>query len=256
MRKELERKLMRKYNFLRPQQSPEVVEDNLEIMAKSMPEEKIKDLEEVEKSIGKKGLITDKIKEDKNKYNPNIYKKSVKPIWDLMVFGLEVGDGWYDLLDETFGLIQKHLNEHPEIPFKVEQVKEKYGTLRIYFYGGDEYIEKIVEDAERKSAGICEICGNIGKVCSNGFDIELRDSGFYKIPNNSGWLKALCKTHAKKLGYVYEPEKISDSDAYKYLKNAKVEYERYLANGDWSEDYLKTIRKRLDAINEMLKYFE
>jgi hypothetical protein len=59
------------------------------------------------------------------------------------------------------------------------QVKEKFGTLRFYYDGGDEYVRAIENMADSMSARTCEVCGNPGKV--------YRD----------GWHSTLCPTHAK-----------------------------------------------------------
>lgn len=59
------------------------------------------------------------------------------------------------------------------------QVKEKFGTLRFYYDGGDEYVRALDNMAESMSARTCEVCGNPGKV--------YRD----------GWHSTLCPTHAK-----------------------------------------------------------
>ncbi len=252
MDRKLERKLLEKYDFLRPQQDPQELEDNMEIMAKQLTEDKLKDIEDIEEAIGKKGLISDKIKEDANKDNPEIYGKKIKFIWDLMVFGLEVNDGWYDLLDETFGKIQDHLNKHPDLEFKLEQVKEKYGTLRIYYYGGDDYIDNIITQAEKDSEHICEVCGARGKLCSNGIDIIHKEDGFYIKPDG-GWYKVLCKKDAKKLGYVYEPTKITDEEAYKYLKKMKTNYEETLTKSEgFNPEYIEEVRNDLERVNKLL----
>lgn len=59
------------------------------------------------------------------------------------------------------------------------QVKEKYGTLRFYHYGGDEYIDGVVAMAESMSARTCETCGAPG---------ELR---------GLGWVYTACDEHTK-----------------------------------------------------------
>ena len=45
----------------------------------------------------------------------------------------------------------------------LDQVKEKFGTLRFYYTGGDEYIRGMVTMAEAMSGTTCETCGNVGK---------------------------------------------------------------------------------------------
>ena len=63
------------------------------------------------------------------------------------------------------------------------QVKEKYGTLRFYVYGADEYIDGMIHMAEGMSATTCETCGNPGKI------------------RDGGWTRTLCDEHAKEQGY-------------------------------------------------------
>lgn len=60
-----------------------------------------------------------------------------------------------------------------------EQVKEKFGGLRFYYLGGDEYISGLSAMAESMSYVTCEECGNPGK------------------PNKIGWIRTLCTTHQK-----------------------------------------------------------
>lgn len=74
-----------------------------------------------------------------------------------------------------------------QVPRKLDvvatQVKEKYGTLRFYIYGGDSYINGLIDMAESMSAITCEVCGAPG---------EIRDGG---------WVRTLCDVHAKEEGY-------------------------------------------------------
>jgi hypothetical protein len=57
----------------------------------------------------------------------------------------------------------------------LDQVKEKFGTLRFYYTGGDDYIRGMVTMAEAMSGVICESCGNPGKQTSG------------------GWIKTICQ---------------------------------------------------------------
>lgn len=45
----------------------------------------------------------------------------------------------------------------------LDQVKEKFGTLRFYYAGGDDTIDGMVRLAESMSGVTCEECGNIGE---------------------------------------------------------------------------------------------
>lgn len=90
--------------------------------------------------------------------------------WPYDMFGIECGDGWSNLLLETFIRVKKvlNINEVSLKAFKVHQIKEKFGGLRLYFginYSEENYdvydlIEAIIDDAENKSFMICERCGN------------------------------------------------------------------------------------------------
>jgi len=57
----------------------------------------------------------------------------------------------------------------------LDQVKEKFGTLRFYYSGGDDYVRGMVNMSESMSAVTCETCGNAG---------ELRDEGWYYVSCN------------------------------------------------------------------------
>ena len=95
-----------------------------------------------------------------------------------MCWGVECGDGWNDLLTVLCEQITQYENEKESEYFKVrfDQIKEKYGGLRVYFSGGDEYIEGLVAMAEALSYKTCEVCGGRGKV------------------NDKGWIATLCDT--------------------------------------------------------------
>jgi len=45
----------------------------------------------------------------------------------------------------------------------LDQVKEKFGTLRFYYSGGDDYIDGMVSLAESLTGVTCESCGNVGE---------------------------------------------------------------------------------------------
>ena len=81
-----------------------------------------------------------------------------------MCWGFDFSDGWYDIINKLCAAIQKHLDENPEVPQAVAvQTKEKFGTLRFYIRGGDDYIRDLIEHAEAESGRTCEVCGKPGK---------------------------------------------------------------------------------------------
>ena len=59
----------------------------------------------------------------------------------------------------------------------LDQVKEKFGTLRFYYSGGDDYISGLVSMAESMSGVTCETCGKPGTQTSG------------------GWIKTVCVEH-------------------------------------------------------------
>lgn len=89
-----------------------------------------------------------------------------------MAFGFECGDGWSNLIYSLCKDIELALEPNDE--FEVKQVKEKFGGLRFYYSGGNEKINKLVDEAEEKSYTICEMCGKPGKLIDD------------------GWLQTLC----------------------------------------------------------------
>ena len=128
-----------------------------------------------------------------NKY-PDLFSNKDKGIRSSpMSFGIECGNGWFDIISPLCWMIKQHednirwnreylekndsekLKEKPEyFPVKFDQVKEKFGGLRVYFSGGDEYVEGLVSMAESFSYKICEVCGDRGS------------------PNEGGWISTLC----------------------------------------------------------------
>ena len=109
-----------------------------------------------------------------------------------MCWGFECGDGWFNILDQLMGNIQHHIdwkNRKEEVvpQVTVDQVKEKFGSLRFYFTGGDEYIRGMATMAESMSGVTCEQCGNPGSTVGR------------------GWLTTLCEKHAEERG-IYNNE--------------------------------------------------
>lgn len=116
---------------------------------------------------------------------PKIMVNRHKPMTETtMYWGFECGDGWFNILNQLMGNIQHHIdwrNKKGEVVPQVtlDQVKEKFGTLRFYYTGGDDYIRGMVTLAEAMSGVTCEKCGNPGTRRGN------------------GWIYTACDTHTK-----------------------------------------------------------
>ena len=110
--------------------------------------------------------------------------------FNVMKMDIE-NDNW-GLFDQTYNNPQgahresyiKRIREAKEQEIKdlvpqvvAVQVKEKFGSLRFYYDGGDEYIRALVNFAESMSGRICEKCGSPGKT------------------RGGGWVRTLCDEH-------------------------------------------------------------
>ena len=96
------------------------------------------------------------------------------PTQTCMAWGFECGNGWFKLIEEVCEKLKDIEG------FKFAQIKEKFGMLTIYYSGPSEhedYISKVIDEAENKSVKTCEACGEPGKLASRG-----------------GWLSTECKT--------------------------------------------------------------
>jgi hypothetical protein len=90
---------------------------------------------------------------------------------------IECNSGWFGLL-ETF---LKELTPEQRSS-EVHQIKEKFGTLRIY---GSFEVQEIARKYEVLSAEICEISGQPGTLHKSG-----------------GWFKTLSSIEAERLGFT------------------------------------------------------
>ena len=101
-----------------------------------------------------------------------------------MCWGFECSDGWYHILNTLCRKIQTHIDwrdssEDPIPQVVAMQVKEKFGGLRFYYSGGDDYIGGLVSMAESWAANTCEQCGERG------------------TQRDGGWIRTLCNEHNK-----------------------------------------------------------
>ena len=91
-----------------------------------------------------------------------------------MGFGLEYHAGWNPLIERLLTKIEIHLQQNPQLrdsetAFQIDQIKEKFGTLRFYVMGGDDEIFKWILEAESESEITCELCGKPGSLhCRKG----------------------------------------------------------------------------------------
>ena len=84
-----------------------------------------------------------------------------------------VGQGWASILAKLY----QQFEESPNT-VRVAQVKEKFGTLRVYVWSYPEDVESFIREAAAESAKTCEWCGAPG---------QLDDRTGY-------WLLTLCES--------------------------------------------------------------
>jgi len=109
--------------------------------------------------------------------------------FDSKGLSFDCSDGWFFILNWMFVRVENSLNyinkdKPPEErdSFIVLQVKEKFGTLRVYHTGTDnEEIFGHVVAAESLSSFICEESGVFNETVGT---------------NSKGWIKTLCKDQA------------------------------------------------------------
>ena len=137
---------------------------------------------------------------------------------------IAINDGWFDIIDMLCNNIQHRIDnavkqrqyaiewnqqvndpdndwsdkssfikrEERVVPELVEQVvakqiKEKFGTLRFYYDGGDEFIRGLDSMAASMSSVVCEVCGSPGSSRST---------------KKQRWVLVLCDKHAEEQGYI------------------------------------------------------
>jgi hypothetical protein len=109
---------------------------------------------------------------------PNLFR-------DAELAEMGVGEGWTELLWDLCASIETMAARGAEagVPFRISQVKEKFGGLRFYVKGTTVEAWTLIHEAEIKSEGICEACGAPGNRSVIG-----------------NWLKTLCVVCQMRLG--------------------------------------------------------
>ena len=110
--------------------------------------------------------------------------RNKSPHETLMCWGCECCDGWYDIL---YTMCTELMTSDLPKEFRFTQIKEKFGTLRVYSMYYTNEIEEIIDKTEGLSAYTCEICGNN------------KDARATK----DRWIRTLCPTCQKKIKKDY-----------------------------------------------------
>ena len=118
-----------------------------------------------------------KLEEKLFKKYPKLFRqKDLSMQETCMCWGITTGKGWYWLIDNLCNCIQNYIDDNNKPQAEAIQVKEKFGGLRFYLDGADDYIHGMVCLAEDMSYKTCEMCGST------------KD-----IMHTVGWVSTLCK---------------------------------------------------------------
>ena len=138
----------------------------------------------------------------------SIHNRDIAIAYNEMITQCKAGD--YTLFEERYKDIKpenqewkaKHLKDIiegdlrtlPDVVPQVtlDQVKEKFGTLRFYYSGGDDVIDGMVRMAESMSSVTCEECGKPG------------------TSTGGGWIKTVCVEHGGE-DYDTPEEELNDA---------------------------------------------
>jgi hypothetical protein len=94
--------------------------------------------------------------------------------WNARV-NFECGRGWAGMLERLFDELARIVRPTGDV-ITVSQIKEKYGTLRVYWHGAvnaetDHLIDGATLLAEFRSEVTCQLCGEPGLMRENGFGL-------------------------------------------------------------------------------------
>lgn len=124
-----------------------------------------------------------------DRYAP-IFRGLHKRVWDGVSGSFfECGDGWFHIIDCLCGEILHYVTDATKQPVLAMHVKEKFGTLRFRYRGGDAFVEGLVRMAEGISEHVCEVCAAPGE------------------RSTQGAISTLCHTHGA------SPECVPQQDA-------------------------------------------
>ena len=96
---------------------------------------------------------------------PSIFaERHGDPATTAMCWGLEIGDGWYTLVDVLCRELQRQTDEEGAPQVVAFQVKQKGGELRFHVGAASERQIAMIDFAQAMSRQLCEGCGAPGTV--------------------------------------------------------------------------------------------
>lgn len=90
--------------------------------------------------------------------------------YSYVVGEYDLPEGWFELFLQMCEDIRKPLEEDNRLnEFRFLQVKEKYGSLRVYTTGASIEVHDIIDKYEFLSQQVCSVCGNPATVMTYGY---------------------------------------------------------------------------------------
>ena len=95
---------------------------------------------------------------------PQFLPNKDNPYISGMDLGFRCADGWFQLVWDLCTQLEPLARELKRNGkrFEVQQVKSKFGELRVYVSERDDAMEALIQAARQRSIQICEICGKPG----------------------------------------------------------------------------------------------
>jgi hypothetical protein len=94
--------------------------------------------------------------------------------------------GWEDLINQFYDKVDEWNLFNPENKITIDDVKSKYGELRVLFSPDIKDIDDVYTEIIIKSSITCEICGITGKK---------REIYYGNSPYEEPWIETLCDAH-------------------------------------------------------------
>lgn len=165
--------------------------------------------------------MRDELQEKLVKKYPRLFKQVVDKLpatKSCMAWGICCEDGWFYLLDETCHYLELEYQQTPDevkqeyyrenpYAFTLAQIKQKFGSLRVYLEKGTDKMYEIANRAEERSMHLCEVCGEAG---------VKRDKG------SAYWIRKVCDAHQGYKPPTEEPKSVSFDHKEAFLEIANT----------------------------------
>lgn len=189
----------------------------------------------------------------------NVFTDEVHKDYDYTYINGEYNlpDGWFELFlqcceDIREPLIKANLLDK----FRFTQIKEKFGSMRLYNSGATKEVQDILYKYEFLSEQVCSVCGKPAKVLTSGYICP------YCEEHVRGSMENVDTTELIDIKTSYVKESWSDEGTIKETVDCSDEWERYLKRIGYEElvvvekinNYATGERKFLGTMNKDYAY--